>query len=127
MKNNAWKAALLSGLVFPGLGQIMLRHYGRGIALILAVSFGLGALLVKATQLVFTILGRLESQGREVDMRTISKAANQAFTSSDGLIYGFVLLWITFCWIIGIVDAYRLGKKKDLEQSARQAANRGAN
>ena len=32
--SHALKAALLSGLVFPGLGQIMLKHYKRGIAVV---------------------------------------------------------------------------------------------
>ena len=121
--NNAVKGALLSGLVFPGLGQVMLKHYKRGIALMLAVSVGLLVVIVKVTQQAFTILEKIESEGRGVDMRAISKAATQAFNASDSLIYGFVSLWIIFCWIIGVVDAYRMGKKKDLEQSARQVTN----
>jgi len=123
MTNNALKAALLSGLVFPGLGQIMLRHYKRGIALVLAVSVGLLIVIVKVARLAFIILERIESQGRGVDVRGISEAAHQALTASDSLIYNLVLLWIILWWIIGVVDAYRMGKKKDLEQSARQVTN----
>ena len=121
--NNAVKGALLSGLVFPGLGQVMLKHYKRGIALMLAVSVGLLVVIVKVTQQAFTILEKIESEGRGVDMRAISKAATQAFTASDSLIYGFVSLWIIFCWIIGVVDAYTAGRKKDLAQSASQVLN----
>ena len=101
----------------------MLRHYKRGIALMLAVSVGLLVVIVKVARLAFIILERIESQGRGVDVGGILEAAHQAFTASDSLIYGFVSLWITFCWIMGVVDAYRMGKKKDLEQLARQVTN----
>ena len=121
--NNAVKGALLSGLVFPGLGQVMLKHYKRGIALMFAVSVGLLVVIVKVTQQAFTILEKIESEGRGVGMRAISKAATQAFNASDSLIYGFVSLWIIFCWIIGVVDAYTAGRKKDLAQSASQVLN----
>jgi hypothetical protein len=34
------------------------------------------------------------------------------------------VLWVTFCWIIGVVDAYKIGKKKDIkEDSAGQTSN----
>ena len=39
--NNSLKGALLSGLVFPGLGQIILKHHTRGIAFIIIVSVSL--------------------------------------------------------------------------------------
>lgn len=40
--NNSLKGALLSGVVFPGLGQIILKHYKRGIALMFWVLAGIG-------------------------------------------------------------------------------------
>jgi hypothetical protein len=125
---NSWKGALLSGLVFPGLGQIILRHYKRGIALMLAVSISLLVIVVKATRLAFAILEKIESEGCAIDIRTIVDAATQAFTTSDRLIYNFILLWIIFCWIIGVIDAYSLGKKKDIEeQSTSQISSSKAN
>ena len=47
MMNNSLKGALLSGLVFPGLGQIMLKHYKRGFVLMLAITATLMAVLIK--------------------------------------------------------------------------------
>jgi hypothetical protein len=38
---NSLKGALLSGLVFPGLGQVFFRHYLRGIALMLVICVSL--------------------------------------------------------------------------------------
>jgi len=113
--NNALKGALLSGLVFPGLGQVNLKHYKRGIALMLIVSISLLVIVVKAVLQALTILEKIESEGRAIDMSTILNATTQASTTSDSLLYKFVLLLIILCWIIGIVDAYRIGKKRDLE------------
>jgi len=49
-------------------------------------------------------------------MSTISKAATQASTSFGSLIFKIALLLIILCWIIGVVDAYRIGEKKDIEE-----------
>jgi len=111
--NNSLKGALLSGLVFSGLGQIILKHYKRGIALMLTVSAGLLVIIVKAVQQAVTILEKIGSEGGAIDMSAVSKAATQASTTSDSLIFNLALSLIIFCWIIGVVDAYRIGKKKD--------------
>ena len=113
---NSMKGVLLSGLVFPGLGQVMQKHYKKGIALMLAVLVGLLVFVVKATQQAFTILEKIESADGEIDMGTITNAAAQATATSDSLIYNIVLLLILACWVIGIVDAYRTGKKMDTEE-----------
>ncbi len=116
--NNSLKGALLSGLLFPGLGQVFLKHYKRGIALILTVLVSLLVIVVEAVQKAFTILEKIESEGGTIDMNSISNAATQASTTSCSLIFSFALLLIIFCWIIGVVDAYRIGKKKDMEQQS---------
>jgi hypothetical protein len=119
MKHSS-KGALLSGLIFPGLGQVILKHYKRGIALMLAVFVCLFLFIVKATQQAFIILEKIESQGGAIDMSAISRAATEATTTSDSLILNLLLILIISFWVIGIVDAYRIGKKKDLEgQSSR--------
>ena len=60
MMNNALKGALFSGLVFPGLGQIMLKHYKRGAVLTLAITAALLAILIKTVQQAVTILEKIE-------------------------------------------------------------------
>ena len=115
MKNSV-KGALLSGLVFPGLGQVVLRHYKRGVALMLTVSLSLLILVMKAIRQAFIILNKIEAEGLVINMNTISSTAAQVSTASDSLVYNFILLLITFLWISGIVDAYRLGRKMDLEE-----------
>ncbi len=123
--NNSLKGAFLSGLIFPGLGQVILKHYKRGAVLMLTVLVSLSVIVMKAVQQAFAILEKIESEGEAISMSTISNAATQAATTSRSLIFNLVLLLIIFCWIIGVVDAYRIGKKKDIEEGSTSQASNG--
>jgi hypothetical protein len=113
--SNSLKGALLSGVIFPGLGQVILKHYKRGIVLMFTVFASLMVIIFKVVQHAFTILGKIELEGGVIDIKTITDAATKASSTSDSLIYNFGILLILICWIFGTVDAYRIGKKKDLE------------
>ena len=123
--NNSLKGAFLSGLIFPGLGQVILKHYKRGAVLMLTVLVSLSVIVIKAVQQAFAILEKIQSEGEAISMSTISNAATQAATTSRSLIFNLVLLLIIFCWIIGVVDAYRIGKKKDIEEGSTSQASNG--
>ena len=112
MKNSV-KGALLSGLLFPGLGQIVLKHYARGIALMLVVMAALYVMVVTAIQQAYAILDSIEADGGVPDSDAISQAAAQAAAASDSPVIGVASLLIIVCWIVGIIDAYRIGKQQD--------------
>jgi hypothetical protein len=114
--NNSLKGALLSGLLFPGLGQIALKRYKRGAFLMLAVLSGLCIIVWRTIQIAFSILEKIGAEGGIIDIQTIANAADRASTPSDSLILNFLLVLIILCWIIGVVDAYRIGKQKDLKK-----------
>jgi len=122
--NNSQKGAFWSGLVFPGLGQVVLKHYKRGVVIMVTVLAGLSVMVVVAVKKAFIVLEKIASEGKAIDMNTILDVASQVSTNSDSLIFSFSLLLITSCWIIGVVDAFRIGKKKDLEEdSTNQTSN----
>ena len=118
--NNSLKAALLSGLVLPGLGQLFLKHYKIGAVLVLIVLGSMFVIISKALDQAWTILEKIEAEGGTLDMVTISNAATQAVSGSDNSAYSFAFMLIVVCWVIGIVDAYLAekvaGKKKDQEE-----------
>jgi hypothetical protein len=116
--NNSLKGAFLSGLIFPGLGQVVLKHYKRGGMIILTVLVSLSIVVVKAVQLALAILEKIYSEGGAISMSTILDAATQVSTTSGGLTFNVALLLVILCWIIGVVDAYRIGKKKDIEEGS---------
>ena len=116
--NNSLRGALLSGLVFPGLGQVILKHYKRGVVLMIVVLACVSVVVVKAVQQALAILDQIQFDGGAISMSTISSAAHQASAASDSHLISFSLLFIVFCWIFGIVDAYRIGKRRDVEGSS---------
>jgi len=110
------KGALLSGLVFPGCGQFVLKHYIRGITLMLIGFACLVVIGVKVLQQVFIVLEKIEYGGGAIDMSEILNAVNLVDTTSGDVTYRFASLLLLFCWIIGIIDAYRIGWRNDLEE-----------
>ena len=107
------KAALLSGLVLPGLGQVFLKRYKRGIALVLVVLGSMFVIISKALEQAQTILEKIQAEGGTLDIATITNAATQSVSGSDNSAYSLALLLIVVCWVIGIVDAYSGRKKKN--------------
>ena len=123
--NNSLKGAFLSGLIFPGLGQIVLKRYKRGVVIMLTVLVSLSVVVVQAVQHALAIIEKIASEGGEISMSTISNAATQATSTSGNQTFNFVLLLVILCWIIGVVDAYRIGKKKDIEEGSTSKASDG--
>ncbi|MFH2119839.1 MAG: hypothetical protein ABIJ25_05510, partial [Pseudomonadota bacterium] len=65
---SAIKAALLSALVFPGLGQMYLKRYVRGLIPMVLTLTGLGVLITQATVGALQELEKMQSQGGLVDL-----------------------------------------------------------
>ena len=105
----------MSGLLFPGLGQVVLRRYRRGMAFIFTVSIILLVIVVKAVQQAFTILEKIEAEGGVISMNTITNAVIQASTPSESLTFKILLLLLILIWVMAVIDGYRVGKKKDKE------------
>lgn len=112
---NALKGALLSGLVFPGLGQIVLKHHRKGAFLIFVVLSGLVMFVTLAVRQAMVVLEKIQAAGGALDAATINRTAHQVATDKASQLLNFLLFFLIICWIFGMVDAYRLGKKKDVE------------
>jgi hypothetical protein len=123
--NNSQKGAFWSGLVFPGLGQVVLKRHKRGAVIMLTVLAGMSVIVVQVVQKGLIILEKIKSERGTIDMDMILDATTQASTNSDSFIFSLAVLLLTFCWIIGTVDAFRIGKKKDLEQDSTNQLSNG--
>ncbi len=110
---HAIKGALLSGLVYPGLGQISLKHYLRGLAFLLAATLGMVAAVVQATRMALGILGDLDLSRGAVGLEQIFQAAHQAVAEASTGRFKIAIALILFSWIISTVDAYLLGRRLD--------------
>lgn len=115
--SNAMRAALVSGLVYPGLGQIILKRYLRGLLLMLFFSLCLAGIVISIIQQLSAILGPLQSTGEPPDAAAVTDVLNQTSAIAGSPAINFASWMLLFGWIFGIVDAYRLGKKRDAEKN----------
>lgn len=119
--SNALKGILLSALIFPGAGQIILARYGRG-ALIFVVSFISGLLCVTAVvRQAVVMLQQLVAQGEVVDLSIIMSTAAKASSVASTLFLKSSFIIFFCCWLFAVVDAWRIGKELDEKQE--KAAN----
>lgn len=100
---KAKKAAMLSGLVFPGFGQIFLKRYVRGILLILSVLAALFMIIGKATLTAHNILQEELHHGMPNYERASELVHKYAY--GDNSYYYAGIFVIIACLIYGIVDA----------------------
>lgn len=112
---NAIKAAFLSGLVFPGLGQLSLRRYLRASVLLVTSAVCLIAIIVSTVQQAMTVLEEIAAKGGAADFNTIMNLVSQTTSPGDTLLINGASLILLCCWIGATVDAYRIGKTMDLE------------
>jgi uncharacterized metal-binding protein len=114
---NSLKGAFLSGLVFPGLGQIVLKHYKKGAFLIFVVLSSLIMFVTVAVKQALAVLEKIRAAGGTLDPETIARTANQVTTNQASLLLNILLFFMIGCWVFGVIDAYRIGRRKDIEDS----------
>jgi TM2 domain-containing membrane protein YozV len=107
---TAIKAALLSGFMFPGLGQIYLKRYKRGLAILIPVVLGFVIIVGKVIASAMESLEAIQSGGGIADMETISNLA-RIDSAHSGIKLNVILLLVLCCWLFSVVDAYKIGKR----------------
>ncbi|VAW70173.1 hypothetical protein MNBD_GAMMA10-2762 [hydrothermal vent metagenome] len=101
----AIKAALLSGLVFPGAGHFYLKKHLMGLVLTIC-SLG-------ATYYIFSdVFARARAisekiQNGELPLDVAVIAEQVSLQGTQSLSTALVVLMV--CWLVGIVDSLRLG------------------
>ncbi|MBT9612928.1 MAG: hypothetical protein IV108_06655 [Burkholderiales bacterium] len=105
------KAALWSGLVFPGAGHLFLKFNGRGIGLIAVSAICLFIIVSNAAEQAMAVLAKIEADGGMVDSSRVLALASQGSVSADTQSLSIAMMVLIVCWIVGVADAYRLGKR----------------
>ena len=103
-------AVMLSALVLPGAGHLYLKRFVPGFVLIAASLISLGVVVNGIMQQTQVVLEQIESEGVIPDATQMMDMAAQASNGSGDVT---ALLVLAVCWLAGIVDAWRLGKKRD--------------
>ena len=107
------KAALLSGLIFPGIGHLVLKSFARGIGLMSLSLVAFSYLVNVAWQRASAIMDRVYSGDIPLETGSIAAAAADSNAGANSLAENFCLLILVVCWLIGIIDSYRLGAAAD--------------
>jgi hypothetical protein len=108
MKRSS-KAALLSGLVFPGIGHMVLKHYLRGSVLMLSALVAFSVIVTVVIQRALIIVDRINSGDIPVETGAIAEMVSNSTNGADSLIQNISVIVLGACWLIGIIDSYRLG------------------
>jgi len=112
---KSFKATILSAFIFPGLGQLYLKRYRQGLVLILIVLAGFGYLIWKATVLALNRMEGVMHSGA-INIRVLKDAVE--FPDAGASWFEVVIALLIICsWIVGIVDAYISGRKKDIQSA----------
>ncbi len=111
--SKASKAALLSGLVFPGAGHMLLQKYLRGSVLMIA-ALGASTVIIKnIVAQTLAVVDRINSGDIPADTGAIAEMVANSSSATDGFAANAAVIVLLACWLIGIVDAYRLGSAED--------------
>ena len=111
------KAVLFSGLIFPGLGHMVLKQYVRGSILMLAALIALAVIVKVATEQALAVIDSMASGEIPVDTGAMTELVSNSVSSADSSMVNYSLLVILVCWLIGMVDSYRLGNIQDKQNS----------
>ena len=112
MMNKSVKAALLSALILPGVGQISLGYTKRGWLIISASVVFLYLIFSEIMQKAYSIIDEMQRSGTAMDIEKISNKAAEISGFSDNTYLNILLMLFIIGWFISIVDAYRLGQKE---------------
>lgn len=102
------RVALLSGLVFPGVGHMVLKKRWRGSILMLFSVVALSVIVKVAIERAMNVVDSMASGEIPVDTGAITELAASSLSSSDNSLVSYALIVLGACWLFGIIDSYRL-------------------
>jgi hypothetical protein len=118
---NALKGALLSALVFPGVGQLAQKRYRPALVLLLGSLAALAVVVVITVRQAQTVLAHLAAAGGTPDLAAISAAAAQVAPGGDQRLIDVAILVLVGCWIVGVFDAILGGRRMDRKEKSKRS------
>ena len=107
------KAALISALVFPGLGHLVLKRGARGCLFLVPAALAVFYLLRQVLEVANTLIDQVLAGTLPLDPDLI--AARISASGAEGTAANVAALVCVLCWAGSIIDALRLGAaKKDV-------------
>ncbi len=110
--NKSTKAALLSALVYPGIGHFFLKKYTVCVLFVTTFSVPLYFIIHEITAKAERIIEQIKNGEIPLDIAAISAALSSSTTGTDAQELNLKMYVLIFIWIIAIIDSYRLGRSK---------------
>lgn len=109
------KAVLLSGLVFPGVGQMSIKRHFVGAGFIAMAGVGLVLVLIQAYQQATAAADRLLIQIAQGAPFTLEQVLAEARVEVEGqALWGQVGVWLLgLSWVGSMVHGYWAGRKRE--------------
>ena len=110
--SKSLKAALLSALVFPGIGHFLLKKPVQGVLLSGVAIVCLYFLLTTAVEIAQQLSVKVQSGEIPMDVEKISEMVSQQLVGSDDQRINMPSLLLVICWLVGVVDSFRIGRSQ---------------
>lgn len=107
------KAVLLSALVFPGVGHLLLKKRIAGLVLISAASITVYLLFSQVLSASQSIVEKIQTGEVAADIVAISDLVHQQLSGNEGESMHNILMMFLVTWIVGMLDIIRIGRQID--------------
>ncbi|WP_426414688.1 DUF6677 family protein [Aestuariirhabdus sp. LZHN29] len=104
------QAALLSALVFPGAGHLLLKRYTHGSLLVAVAMLSLYFLLSASIDMAQEIAVRIQRGDIALDGVSLREAVS-SLSASNGQALDVPAMLYMVSWIMGVVSSYCAGRE----------------
>ena len=112
------KAALFSALLFPGSGHFFLKKHLRATLLAGVSIVCVYVLLSTAVEMAQEISLKIQSGEIPFDVTRITEEVSKQTASSGTQLADISTYLLAICWLVGIVDSYRVGWLQNKDNSS---------
>ena len=109
---QAIKSALLSALIFPGLGQLSAGYKKRGWLIILINCVLMYLMMSEIVQQAYNVINTMQKRGIALDVEKVSNITSSLIDFSSNSYLNSLLIILIISWGYAIFDAYRIPGKK---------------
>ena len=88
---------------------MFLKQYLRGSILMLSALIAFSVIVTNAVKQALTIVDRINTGEVPVEAGAIAELVSNSASGAEGTLSNIAALVVGTCWLIGIIDSYRLG------------------
>ncbi|MFB1000770.1 MAG: hypothetical protein QMC13_11190 [Colwellia sp.] len=114
---NSMKAALLSALVYPGIGQLFYQAYRRAVFFMVMFSMTAYFYIEEVVSKYQPLIDKVKSGELALNAQALAYEMSKHPITLDPQLVRSLTYILLISWLVGIVDAYRIGIKKDASAS----------